>query len=77
MNFESYVEKEFKNGEEKFTKIETKLDFVSKQLIEIQVALKVEEKMQAVKTRNAAIFYGGIMSIVTGTILHLLKGFII
>ncbi len=76
MNFEEYVEKEFKKGEEKFTKIDTKIDMIHKQLMDIQITLKVDEKLQAAKTRNAALLYGGLMSIVTGTVLHLLKGII-
>ncbi len=74
MNFEAYVEKEFKNGEEKFAKIEGKLDLVNKQLIDIQVVLKVEEKLQAAKARNAGLLYGGIMSIIVGVATHLIKG---
>lgn len=74
MNFEEYVKDEFKNGEKKFEKIETKIDLMSKQLIDIQVALKVEEKLQAAKARNAGLLYGGIMSIVVGLVTHLIKG---
>ncbi len=74
MNFEEYVEKEFKNGEEKFTKIEGKLDLVNKQLIDIQVTLRVDEKMRESKAKNAGMLYGGIISIVIGVVTHLLKG---
>jgi predicted metalloenzyme YecM len=76
MNFEEYVKDEFKNGEKKFDKIETRLEIIHKQLTDIEVALKVDEKMRASKQRNSAMLYGGIMSIIVGVVTHLLKGVI-
>lgn len=74
MDFEEYVKEEFKNGERKFDKIDTKLDMMQKQLMDIEVALKVDEKLRASKQRNSALLYGGIMSVIVGVVTHLLKG---
>lgn len=74
MNFEEYVKDEFKNGEKKFDKIETRLEIIHKQLTDIEIALKVDEKLRAAKMRNAGLLYGGIISIVVGVATHLIKG---
>lgn len=74
MNFEEYVKEEFKNGERKFDKIDVKLDLMQDQLKDIEIALKVDEKLRASKQRNSAILYGGLMSIIVGIATHILKG---
>lgn len=74
MNFEEYVRDEFKKGEKKFDKIETKMEIMDDKLDDIRIAMKVDEKLQAARMRNNGIIYGGISSLIVGLLLHLAKG---